>query len=96
MQHMLLPQHVVIAQCACALHCACLHASLKGCMRLNVCHEDAYTACCTSARQVYQCTPVLRLWSDGLFVLFLCRWLSNNGLRQLPDEVGNLPALESL
>lgn len=26
----------------------------------------------------------------------LCRWLSNNGLRQLPEEVGCLPALESL
>lgn len=25
-----------------------------------------------------------------------CRWLSNNGLRQLPEEVGCLPALESL
>ena len=28
--------------------------------------------------------------------LLRCRWLSNNGLRQLPDEIGALSRLESL
>jgi hypothetical protein len=28
--------------------------------------------------------------------LDFCRWLSNNGLRQLPDEIGELAELQSL
>jgi hypothetical protein len=30
------------------------------------------------------------------FYMCCCRWLSNNGLRQLPDELGDLAELQSL
>ena len=35
-------------------------------------------------------------WPTGALLVGTCRWLSNNGLRQLPEEIGEVPALESL